>query len=262
VSTDGGYKNVTVSVSMSGKPLGVDAWVKVEGSWEFPEPVDKAGFEERHSLMLEHLESALLEDVEGLASTVRTAAAQRPQGHASVHPVNPAPAPQGTQAGVQAAGPAAVQAVQVANGAAPQQSGGLVWASAPDRFDGSKQVRYVTSGSYSTEQMRADVATWLTGKGLNADAFITWDERTGPRGAESGAAISSVAAVKVKDDYLPHLPSEAVMTQNGKGKAVARAKFNHDGSLYIWFDKGFEAALKYGACSAVQAGAAPAGNPF
>jgi hypothetical protein len=40
-----------------------------------------------------------------------------------------------------------------------------------------------------------------------------------------------------------------VQTNTGGVKAVARAKFNHDGSLFFYWSKDAEAAIKYGAFS-------------
>jgi len=99
--------------------------------------------------------------------------------------------------------------------------------------------------------MKASAADWLRTHNLNADAFDIWDER---RDAESGKPISSVCNIKVKEGFRDKAPADLVFTDRGGVKAIARAKFNSDGSLYFyWANKQVDAAVKYGALAALGA---------
>jgi hypothetical protein len=258
--TAGGVRSTSVKVTLNAKSLGVDAFISLEETHEFTELAsDFDALETRQGIAEVLLEQALAQ-VKMTADAVQKYAAENPRGHVSVHAVNPT-APAGVAAGTVASGPIVQQVQQVANGAATTAAGG--WLTAPDRFDAGKTVRFLSSSVYSTDQLKQDVYAWLSGKGLNPQCFEVWDERTGPRGAEAGNPISSVANIKVAEPYRNAIPADVTFTDRGGVKAVARAKFNADGSLYIWLDKGAEAALKYGALAPISAGGAPAEeNPF
>jgi hypothetical protein len=242
-----GVRSTSVSITLSGKSLGVDAFIKLEESREFVELASAADaiiIREELAAILTEQALALVADA---AKTVKEHVAQNPVGHVSVHPVTPSPVPAGTQVGVTVpAGNGAQAVVAVANGAA---SGGE-WRNAADRFDANKTVRYLSVASYSTDQMRASASQWLASQGFNAQMFDVWDERGD---AEQGRPISSVCNVKVGKDYAYLVPNDVVKTPNGGNKAVARAKFNSDGSMYFYWTKEAEAAVKYGAFSPLKA---------
>jgi hypothetical protein len=109
----------------------------------------------------------------------------------------------------------------------------------------------VSTASISSDALKAKASEWLATQGLKADAFDVWDER---RDAENGKAISSVCNIKVKEAFRGVVPAEIIYTDKGGVKAVARAKFNSDGSLYFyWANKAVDAAVKYGAFTQLSA---------
>lgn len=257
--TSGGVRSTSVKVTLNAKSLGVDAFISLEETHEFTELASDFDALQKRQDIAEVLVEQALAQIKSTAEEVQKYAAENPRGHVSVHAVNAAP-PAGVATGTVAGGPIAQQVQQVANGAATTAAGG--WLTAPDRFDKNKTVRFLSSSVYSTDQLKATVTEWLNSKGLNPQCFEIWDERVGNYGAESGNPISSVANVKIAEAYRNSVPSEVTFTEQGKVKAVVRAKFNADGSLYIWMDKAAEAAHKYGALSAISIGSAPEENPF
>jgi hypothetical protein len=229
-------RSTSVSITLNCKPLGLDAFVKFEETVEFPELVDTVEALVKREEMAQLITDQLINVVSDTAAAIKAAAPALP-----VAPVVPQ-APAGTRQGQPApsgTGSAAVHAV--ANGAT---AGGLDWRNAPDRFDTTKTVRYLSSDSYPAEAMKAAAAQWLAAAGFNPEAFDIWDER---RDAESGKAISSVCNIKVKKDLHGLVPADVVATKTGGVKAVARAKFNHDGSMFFYWSKEAESAIKYNA---------------
>ena len=247
ITTPEGVSHTTVSITLSTKALGVDAFIKVEESFAFGNPVDAATAILKRDDMLDILREQAIEQALTTGDAVREAVARAPRGNVSITPVQQAPVSQGTQAGrfaPAASGPAATLAV--ANGAAPAPAaGGMQWMSVSSRF-GDGEIRFLSSASYSTEQMEADVATWLVTKGLNPDAFKVWDNRTGPKGMEAGNPNGCVANIKLSKE------AQAFVPQDVANQAIGRVKFNSNGTLYVWFTKEAEAALKYGALDGVK----------
>jgi hypothetical protein len=227
----------------------VDAFIKLEETREFADPISTVDALLKREELAALLTDQALAIISDTAKTVKEFIAANPVGHVSVHPVAAAPAPAGSQAGIQApAGSGAPAVMAVANGAAT----GGDWRNAVDRFDANKTVRYLSTASYSTDQMRFAAAQWLAGQGFNSQLFDVWDERGD---AEQGKPISSVCNIKVGKDHAYLVPTDVVKTPNGGNKAVARAKFNHDGSLYFYWSKEAEGAVKYGAFNPLKAGA-------
>lgn len=228
-SGSGGVRSTTVKYTGSGKPFGVDIFVSVETIHEWPDVVDDDTALARQAELSEQLTLQVTDLIKTAASKVKGEIASTPKGQASVHPVQPNQFA-GTQAGTQApqgSGPSAV--VAVANGASDLGNG---WMSVPSRF-GDGQVRFVASSVYSSDQLKADVANWITGQGFNATYFDIWDERVGPRGAESGEMIGSVFNIKVKKDYQELVPIKFHRNAAGRGK------FNNDGTVYPYWSKDF-----------------------
>lgn len=233
---DSGVRSTSVSITLNAKSLGVDAFVKVEETREFlpdlASPADAI-------LVREELASILtdqaLEIIAATAATVKTRLAELPRGYVSVHQVHPA-APQGSAKGsVAPAQPGPAQVAAVANGASFQTQ----WRSIPSKF-GDGELRYITTASYSSGQLEADVSKWLEAKGLNPSLFKVWDNRPGPRGLENNVPNGAVAAVKVSRDIVDACPGDFQKIP------AARVKFNGDGTLYCYFTKEFDAFLKYG----------------
>jgi hypothetical protein len=238
----GGISTVSVALTVSGKPLGADIFLKMEETYAFTEPVSEADAILRRDTMVDILRDQAIEKAVQAAAAIREAVAATPRGNAQVIPVAPAPAPQGSQAGAQApfGGPAAT--VAVANGAAASSG---EWMSVPSRF-GDGELRFLPTSVYSSEQMEAEVGQWLLSQGLNPNAFKVWDNRPGQKGLEAGVPNGCVAAIKVGRE------AEGYVSPDVARNAVARVKFNNNGTLYIWLTKEAEAALKYGALDALK----------
>lgn len=246
----GEVKSTSVSITLNAKPLGVDAFIKLEETREFVTPLSTVDALVRREEIATLLTEQALAIVSDTAKTVKEHLAANPVGHVSVHSVAPVSAPAGTQVGATVpAGAGAPAVVAVANGA----TAGGDWRNAVDRFDANKTVRYLSTASFSTDQMKQSAAAWLASQGFTASFFDVWDERGD---AEQGRPISSVCNIKVGKDYAHLVPADVVKTGNGGNKAVARAKFNHDGSLYFYWGKEAEAAIKYNAFEALK------GSPF
>jgi hypothetical protein len=247
-----GVRSTSVSITLNAKSLGVDAFVKVEETREFPELASAADAIIVREELASILTDQALEIIANTATTVKAKLAESPRGHVSVHQVNPA-APQGVAAGTPApaqAGPAQVTAV--ANGASFQTE----WRSVPSKF-GDGEMRFITTASYSSGQLENDVNQWLLGKGLNPACFKVWDNRPGQRGLEAGVPNGSVAAVKVSKELIEACPPDFQKIP------AARVKFNSNGTLYVWFTKEFEAFLKYGGQGLFTIGTPTgAANPF
>lgn len=242
--TDGGVRSTSVSITLNAKSLGVDAFVKLEQTYEFTELVNDSEALIRRGQMAELLTDEILEIIANTASSVKQHAAENPRGAVSVHPVQPAQVPAGFQVGTQAPAQPAQAIAAVANGANFQND----WATCPSRF-GDGDIRFIRTSSYSSEQMEAEVGSWLLSKGLNPNAFKVWDNRPGPKGLEAGVPNGAVGTVKISKDAIDQVPEEF-----GKVPA-ARIKFNNNGTLYIWFTKEFEAFMKYGGAAVLKAGA-------
>lgn len=241
-TANGGVSQVSVSVTLSTKALGADAFIKLEETWDFQDPASPGEAAVQRAEIVDILRDQALQEAKRTVEEVRKFVASTPKGNVSVHDVNPqAPSAAPSQVGVVApsSGPAAT--VAVANGAQVPASGGLDWRSLPDRFDANKQFRFVSTMSQPTEVLVGLVNQWLLAQGLNPDAFKVWDNRTGPKGLESGVPQACVAAVKVAQDAAGFVSPDLAKQQ------LARVKHNSDGSLYIWFTKEAEAAIKYGA---------------
>jgi hypothetical protein len=240
--------STSVSITLNAKSLGLDAFIKFEETVQFTVPATAVDALLKREEMAALIADQLIAIVKDTAATIKAAAVSLP-----VAPQAPAGAYQGQPAPA-GAGAAAVHAV--ANGAT---AGGLDWRNAPDRFDQSKTVRYLSTAAYTADQMKAAAAAWIAAAGFNPEAFDVWDER---RDAEAGKAISSVCNVKVKKDLHHLVPTEVVATNTGGVKAVARAKFNHDGSLFFYWSKDAEAAIKYNALAPLAGAVASAEEAF
>lgn len=223
--------STSVSITLNAKSLGVDAFIKLEQTSEWVNPISDVDALVKREEIAALLTEQVLAIVQDTASTVKR--------HIEENGLKPAPtysAPAGTGANA---------ILAVANGAQP----GGDWRVAVDAFDSAKQVRYLSTQALSGDAMKAQAANFVTAQGLSPDAFDIWDER---RDAEAGKPISSVCNVKIKEAFRDKVPAELCYTDKGGVKAVARAKFNSDGSLYFyWANKQVDAAVKYGAFAAL-----------
>jgi hypothetical protein len=229
-------RSTSVSITLNAKQFGVDAFIKLEQTNEFPELVSEVDALVKREEIAALLTEQVLAIAEDTAKTITRELGNRAPA--------PAPAAAGTYA---PAGTGADAIRAVANGASYDSD----WRVAPDSWDNTKQVRFLSTNAYTAEQMKAAGSQWLSDKGLNAEAFDIWDER---RDGEAGKPISSVCNVKVKESFQANFPQDLIKTPKGGNKALIRAKFNSDGSLYFyWANKEIEAAFKYGAFSSVVA---------
>lgn len=241
----GGVSQVSVSITLSTKALGADAFIKLEETYDFGTPVNDGAAVVRRAEMVDILRDQVIAEAKTVVDAVREAIATTPKGSVSVHPVNPISA-SGAQAGSVApvfSGPQAT--VAVANGAAPAPAGGAQWMSVPSKF-GDGELRFITTATYPSSQLEAEVGKWLRQHGLNPDAFKVWDNRPGQKGLEAGVPNGCVAAVKISKDAQSYVPADI------SNQAIARVKFNSNGSLYIWLTKEAEAAIKYGALDGIK----------
>ena len=221
---NGGVRTTTVKYTGSGKPFGADVFITVETTHEFTNLATDDEVLARQEVIATQLTAQVIDLIKSAVTSVK-----------GVAPV--APAPYQSAPAVQApAGLGAPAVVAVANGATPQEGN---WMSVPSRF-GDGQIRFLSSAVYSSDQLKADVRTWLEGQGVDANMFDIWDERTGPKGAEAGIPIGSVYNIKVKKDFQMLVPEDFHKNAAGRGK------FNNNGSLYTYWSKDFEAFLKYG----------------
>ena len=222
----GEVKSTTVSITLNAFELGVDAIIKLEETLEWPEPISSIDAlvkrEELAALLTEQILAIAQETVSTLSTHIKSNDLT-PARHSSP--------------------PTIVRDTNI-----NQQSGSgesIEWKTAVDAFDPTKRVQYVSLKSLPTEALKLKASEFLSNQGFKADSFDVWDER---RDAETGKAISSVCNIKVKEAFRDKIPSELCYTDKGGVKAVARAKFNTDGSLYFyWANKQIEAAVKYGA---------------
>lgn len=220
---NGGVRTTTVKYTGSGKPFGADVFITVETTHEFT----NLATDDEVLARQEEIAVQLTAQVTDLIKSAVTA----------VKGVAPAPAQYTPAPAVQApAGLGAPAVVAVANGATPSEGN---WMSVPSRF-GDGQIRFISSAVYSSDQLKADVRTWLEGQGVDPNMFDIWDERTGPKGAEAGIPIGSVYNIKVKKDFQMLVPEDFHKNAAGRGK------FNNNGTLYTYWSKDFEAFLKYG----------------
>jgi hypothetical protein len=216
-------KSTSVAITLNAKNLGVDAFIKLEQVSEFVTPISEVEALVKREEMAQLLTEQLLAIVADTSAKVKAHIIEK--GITPVVSVN--------------TGASNIKAV--ANGA---ETGGE-WKVAVDAFDSAKQVRYLSMASLPTDSLKQLAANWISGNGINADAFDVWDER---RDAEAGKPISSICNIKLKEDFRGQAPTELIYTDKGGVKALARAKFNSDGSVYFyWANKEVQAAVKYGA---------------
>lgn len=241
---NGGVRSVSVSITLSTKALGADTFIKLEENFEFSTPTDEGSAVIKREEVASILREQAIAIAKETVAEFREAVAATPRGNTSVHPVQPASNP-GTAAGTVAPSFGAAATVAVANGAAAPAAGGIEWRSVPNKF-GDGELRFITSASFPTARLESEVGQWLAGRGLNPDAFKVWDNRTGAKGLEAGVSAGCVAAVKVSKEASEYVSGDVT------GIAIARVKFNSDGSVYVYWTKEGESALKFGALDRIK----------
>ena len=244
-NTVGGVSQVSVSITLSTKALGADAFIKLEETYDFASPATDGEAVVRRSEMVDLLRDQVILEAKGVVDAVREAVASTPKGSVSIHPVQ-----NYTNSGTQASAPAPAfsgpqATVAVANGSPAPVAGGAQWMSVPSKF-GDGELRFISTASYPSSQLEGEVSNWIRKHGLNPDAFKVWDNRPGQKGLEAGVPNGCVAAVKISKEAQEFVQGDIA------NQAIARVKFNSNGSLYIWFTKEAEAAIKYGALNGVK----------
>jgi hypothetical protein len=234
LAENGGVRSTSVSITLNAKSLGVDAFVKVEQTYEFVELADANAAIIKRAELAESLSAEALEIIADTAKRVRAELAKTPQGSVQTVAATQPVAPPGVQAGQTVSGQGQADIRAVANGASHSQE----WLSVPSKF-GDGELRFLSTASYSSQDLEGEVGRWLQSKGLNPAAFVVWDNRPGPRGLEAGVPQGSVANVKIDKALLGSVPDDFARVP------AARVKFNSNGSLYVWFTKEFEGYAKY-----------------
>ena len=183
-----------------------------------------------------------LKRVEAEAAQRRTVGSQ-PQPQEAPQPAGgSAPMAGGAGAPAQAPSPqpapAPMTAPQQAPPQPPQQQPqpqpapqGLQWATG-QRPQGKGTVRYVTSASLPTDQLKTAVAAAIREAGDDPDKFAIFDNRVGERGFESGGLNYSVAAVKPKND--------TPLAQQLGSRGVYFVDFNDDGTIRVKASRDYE----------------------
>lgn len=244
VNKNPGVSQVTVSITVSAKPLGGDAYIKMEEVFDFITPVSPAEAEETREYIVGNLRNQILKEAVKTAEQIRVTVAETPRSNVSVHPVA-VPVNTGTQFGKFVPNGGAASTVGVANGASVS-NGSNAWGSVKSKF-GEGELRFLTTSAMSTEDLKTKVLSFLKDKhNLNPEAFVVWDNRIGPRGLEAGVSSGCVTAVKISKE------AQSFVSPELHSAAIARSKFNADGSVYVWLTKEAEAALKFGALDALK----------
>lgn len=119
---------------------------------------------------------------------------------------------------------------------APVASGGLEWLEG-EKPNNAGPIRYVSSKSISSQQLREAAQQQLASLGLSTEMVDIFDDRVGNYGLESGNASYSAGKLKVKDGT----PLAAAL----QGKKIAGSvDFRPDGSIAVSLSKDAKAAMQ------------------
>lgn len=133
------------------------------------------------------------------------------------------------------AAPAAAAPSTPAAAAAPA-AGNLEWLEG-EKPNNAGTIRYVSSKSISSQQLREAAVAQLSSLGLSTEMVDVFDDRVGNYGLESGNASYSAGKLKVKDGT----PLAAAL----QGKKIAGSvDFRQDGSIVVSLSKDAKAAMQ------------------
>jgi hypothetical protein len=119
---------------------------------------------------------------------------------------------------------------------APVASGNLEWLEG-QKPNNAGPIRYVSSRSVTSQQMRDVAQSQLASLGLSTDMVDIFDDRVGNYGLESGNASYSAGKLKVKDGT----PLAAAL----QGKKIAGSvDFRPDGTIAVSLSKDAKAAMQ------------------
>ena len=115
-------------------------------------------------------------------------------------------------------------------------SGNLEWLEG-QKPNNAGPIRYVSSRSITSQQMRDVAQSQLASLGLSTDMVDIFDDRVGNYGLESGNASYSAGKLKVKDGT----PLAAAL----QGKKIAGSvDFRPDGTIAVSLSKDAKAAMQ------------------
>lgn len=115
-------------------------------------------------------------------------------------------------------------------------AGNLEWLEG-QKPNNAGTIRYVSSKSISSQQLREAAVAQLPSLGLSTDLVDVFDDRVGNYGLESGNASYSAGKLKVKDGT----PLAAAL----QGKKIAGSvDFRADGSIVVSLSKDAKAAMQ------------------
>jgi hypothetical protein len=119
---------------------------------------------------------------------------------------------------------------------APVASGNLEWLEG-QKPNNAGTIRYVSSRSITSQQLRETAQSQLASLGLSTDMVDIFDDRVGNYGLESGNASYSAGKLKVKDGT----PLAAAL----QGKKIAGSvDFRPDGTIAVSLSKDAKAAMQ------------------
>jgi hypothetical protein len=119
---------------------------------------------------------------------------------------------------------------------APVASGNLEWLEG-QKPNNAGTIRYVSSRSITSQQLRETAQSQLASLGLSTDMVDIFDDRVGNYGLESGNASYSAGKLKVKDGT----PLAAAL----QGKKIAGSvDFRSDGTITVSLSKDAKAAMQ------------------
>jgi hypothetical protein len=119
---------------------------------------------------------------------------------------------------------------------APPVAGELIWLEG-QKPNNAGSIRYVSSKSVTSQQMREAAVAQLGALGLSSEMVDVFDDRVGNYGLESGNASYSAGKLKVKDGT----PLAAAL----QGKKIAGSvDFRNDGSIVVSLSKDAKAAMQ------------------
>ena len=240
---DNGVSSVTVTVTVSTLPFGVDASVSLTDTITFTHPVDALTAATERTVAVERLSAEASREAQQVAATVKNAIAAVPRGNTSVVELAAAlhaTAPSRLAEVVSGSDSAAV--VALANGAtAAAPTSGVQWASGPSRF-GGEEIRYIPTSHYPTSSLKEDVLAQLAEHGIDAAAVVVFDDR---EYLEKGQPAGSIATVKVAKSHQSLVPADY------QRNAIARAKFNTDGTVKVTLTRDFATYLRHSGAAAL-----------
>jgi len=119
---------------------------------------------------------------------------------------------------------------------APMASGSIEWLEG-QKPNNAGPIRYVSSRSITSQQLREEAQKQLASLGLSTDMVDIFDDRVGNYGLESGNSAYSAGKLKVKDG--------TALAAALQGKKIAGSvDFRADGTISVSLSKDAKAAMQ------------------